>query len=620
MPELIQALLPQQLHFLRPEWFYAFIPLLLLTVFLLRRKATSMSWRNACDPQLLPHVLVGKSKPSSRWPYLLMAMTSALCIVALAGPVWKKLPQPVFREESALVIALDLSQSMQATDIKPSRLARARLKILDILQSRKGGQTALIAFAANAFTVTPLTDDDNTIANLVPSLDPGLMPAQGSNITASLETSLELLKQAGVAKGDILLITDGISSDDHEAIKRVASKGHRLSILGIGTVDGSPIPLSGGFLQDKEGAIVISKLEPESLQQAALMGGGIYASMQADDGDIERLAALFDSQHIAQDAEQTELAADIWQEEGPWLLLLVIPAVALWPRRGWLACVVILAMPVPEPAYALDKTDIWPDNTDSLWIKPDQKAMRTLNAGDHEKAAEMFEDKNWKAAAHYRAGNYELANELLDNPVSSNEFYNKGNALAKLGRYPEALDAYEQALKLNPDNEDAAYNRDLVKEAQKQQAQQQGQQQDQPGDQNDQQQGDDQQRQDQQQQGQQQDGESQQQMSESGNSLQDDQQQSDSKQQPRESEQPETQQQEKLSHEEESEQESEQQDRTAQQQHEAEYAENAETVEDQQATEQWLRRIPDDPGGLMRRKFEYQYKRMPNQRPSEQPW
>jgi Ca-activated chloride channel family protein len=621
MPDFIQTLLPQQLHFLRPEWFYAFIPLLLLTVFLFRRKASSMNWRNVCDPQLLPHILVGKSKSSSRWPYLLMALTSALCIVALAGPVWKKLPQPVFREESALVIALDLSQSMQATDIKPSRLARARLKILDILQSRKGGQTALIAFAANAFTVTPLTDDDNTIANLVPSLDPGLMPAQGSNATAALETSLELLKQAGVAKGDILLITDGVSSDDHEAIKQIAAKGHRLSILGIGTLDGSPIPLSGGFLQDTEGAIVISKLQPASLQQAALMGGGIFASMQADDGDIERLTILFDSQHMTQDAEQTDLAADIWQEEGPWLLLLVIPAVALWPRRGWLACIVMLTMPVPEPAYALDKSDIWPDNSDSLWIKADQKAMRALDAGDNEKAARMFQDSNWKAAAHYRAGNYQRANELLDNPVTSNEFYNKGNALAKLGRYPEALNAYDEALKLNPHNEDAAYNRDLVNQAQKQQEQQQqGQQQDQQGDQDNQQQQSNDQRQDQQQQDQQQDGESQQQMSESGNSLQDDQQQSDSNQQPKESEQPETHQQEQLSHEEESEQESEQQDRTAQQQHEAEYAENADTVEDQQATEQWLRRIPDDPGGLMRRKFEYQYKRMPNQQPSEQPW
>ena len=314
MPDYIQTFmqqfLPQQLHFLRPEWFYAFIPLLLLTVFLFRRKATSMSWRSVCDAELLPHVLVGKSKPSSRYPYLLMALTTSLCIIALAGPVWKKLPQPVFREESALVIALDLSQSMQATDIKPSRLARARLKILDILQSRKGGQTALIAFAANAFTVTPLTDDDNTIANLVPSLDPGLMPAQGSNITAALDTSLELLKQAGIAQGDILLITDGISSDDHDAIRQIASRGHRLSILGVGTTEGSPIPLSGGFLQNTEGAIVISKLEPRSLQQAALMGGGIFASMQADDSDIERLVSLFDSRHISKGTEKTDLAAD----------------------------------------------------------------------------------------------------------------------------------------------------------------------------------------------------------------------------------------------------------------------------------------------------------------------
>ena len=453
-----------ELHFLRPEAFYALIPLLLFIVYFYRRKATSLKWKAVCDASLLPHILVAGNRKTSTLPLLLIVLAAVLSIVALSGPVWKKLPQPVFREQAALVIALDLSQSMTATDIKPSRLERAKLKVLDIINARKGGQTALIVFAGNAFTVTPLSDDDNTIANLVPALETSLMPAQGTNTSDTIRLAMDLLQQAGINSGDVLLITDGIGNTD-AAIASLYQRGHRLSILAIATEGGGPIPLSGGFQTDANGAIVISKLEPGPLQATARKGGGIYVNMQADDSDVERLVDLFSTVRTTTATEDTELTADIWREEGPWLLLLVLPLVALWPRRGWLMCVPLLMLPLSDPAYAF--------NTDSLWQTRDQQAMQAFDAGDMEKAAELFDDQQWQAAAYYRAGNFEQANASLDKPVSSSDFYNKGNALAKLGRYPEAINAYDEALNLNPDNEDAAYNRDLVKEAQKQQGQQQ---------------------------------------------------------------------------------------------------------------------------------------------------
>ncbi|MGD8933694.1 MAG: hypothetical protein PVF35_02865, partial [Gammaproteobacteria bacterium] len=135
--------IPEQLHFLRPEAFYAFIPLFLFVLLFLTGKVTSPSWKAVCDNKLLPYVLTAGGRKSSLLPMLLIIVATSTCIIALAGPVWKKLPQPVFREESALVIALDLSQSMHATDIKPSRVERAKLKVLDIIDARKGGQTAL---------------------------------------------------------------------------------------------------------------------------------------------------------------------------------------------------------------------------------------------------------------------------------------------------------------------------------------------------------------------------------------------------------------------------------------------------------------------------------------------
>jgi Ca-activated chloride channel family protein len=626
--------IPEQLHFLRPEAFYTFVPLLLIIVLFLTSKATSLSWKAVCDIKLLPYILTAGGKKSGVLPILLASIAASISIIALAGPVWKQLPQPVFREESALVIALDLSQSMHATDVKPSRLERARLKVLDLIKARKGGQTALIVYAATAFTVTPLTDDDNTIANLVPSLEPELMPAQGSDITSALRLATELLQQSGITRGDVLVITDGVPDSASSAIKVLADNGHRLSFMGIGTTEGSPIPLSGGFLSDSSGAIVISRLEPFQLQQAALKGGGMFVSMQADDSDIEQLAELFASKRIKTETEGTELTADIWQEEGPWLLLLVLPLVALWPRRGWLLGIVLFTLPVPEPAYALDTEDAWPIDTENLWLSSDQKAMKAFNAGDAEKAADLFKDSDWKAAAHYRAGNYEKSNELLSSPESSAGYYNKGNSLAKLGNYEEAIQAYDNALNMDPENEDARFNRDLVEKALEQQQQQQNDQQqdnnqDQSQDQSDEQQQQDSQQQDQSQQQQdQQSSEQQQQDEQSAEDQQDAEQQANEQKQDqltdineqKDDESQDQQQQQPDAQQAEEEQDTEEQQLQAQQQHEAVEKEDAETVENEQAMEQWLRRIPDDPGGLMRRKFIYQYRQMPNQAEAQKPW
>jgi len=600
----------EQLHFLRPEAFFAFIPLLLFVVLYLTSKATSPSWKSVCDNKLLPYVLTTGTKKSSLLPMLLIILASSVSIIALAGPVWKKLPQPVFREESALVIALDLSQSMHATDIKPSRLERAKLKLLDIIDARKGGQTALIVYAATAFTVTPLTDDDNTIANLVPALEPELMPAQGSNIASALKLSAELLQQAGITRGDVLLVTDGISGSVDSAINTLTANGHRLSIIGIGTPEGSPVPLSGGFLTDSSGAIVIPKLETAELQRAAVKGGGIYVNMQAGDSDIRKLASLFESKRVRTETEDTDLTADIWEEEGPWLLLLVLPIVALWPRKGWLLCLPLIVLPVPQPAYALDMQ--------SLWLNPDQQAMKAFDAGNAATAAELFRDNDWKAAAHYRAGNYEQANTLLASPESSNDYYNKANVLAKLGSYKEAIDAYDQALNLDPGNEDARYNRELVKKALEQQQQQNGQQQQQS---DDQQKSQDQAQQQDQSQSQQQTGDQQQQDDQTGNEQQRTEQQDQlTDVSDKQDEESSDEQQENMQQSEQQQDTEDQQQLQAQQQDEAVDQEDAETVESEQAMEQWLRRIPDDPGGLMRRKFIYQYRQMPDQAGSDQPW
>lgn len=324
-----------EFHFIRPYWLLAIFPYLILLALMLKNKLSQGNWNAVCDSGLLPYILQQKAVSKSRWPLTAGALAGLLAILALAGPAWERLPAPVFRNESALVIALDLSSSMNAKDIKPDRLTRARYKIADILNRRKDGQTALLVYAGDAFTVTPLTEDTDTINSQLSALTTSIMPAQGSDTSSALFMATDLFKQAGLQKGQILLITDGVNMDS--TLDAVQSLGaYKLSILAVGTEDGAPISKpGGGFLKDRQGNIVVPKLDPDELQELSRAGGGAFEMITADDRDIETLLAAIDrmSEHQAAE-EENELLLDRWEDRGPWLLLIVLPLAALSFRRG----------------------------------------------------------------------------------------------------------------------------------------------------------------------------------------------------------------------------------------------------------------------------------------------
>ena len=223
---------------------------------------------------------------------------------------------------------------MDASDIKPSRLSLARYKIADILKQRKDGQTALIVYAGDAFTVTPLTEDTETIASLISSLTTDIMPAQGSNTVSAIEKSVALMKQAGLQRGDILLVTDGVDLDN--SIKAVESlAGYHLSVLGVGTAEGAPIKMAeGGFLKDAQGSIVLPKLNDGELSKLAKVGHGIYRRISNDDADINALLNQLNSPVEKAGTVNDNLLINQWNEQGPWLLLAVLPLVALSFRKG----------------------------------------------------------------------------------------------------------------------------------------------------------------------------------------------------------------------------------------------------------------------------------------------
>ena len=632
-------------HFLRPWWLLALIGLVGVLWRLARRQAGAGDWADYCDEALMPHVLIGSTGKQTRLPLWLAGLTGLIAILALAGPAWERLPTPVFRNLSAMVIVLDLSWAMEATDIKPNRLERARFKVDDLLKARKDGQTALLAYAGDAFVVTPLTDDAATIAAQLLALSPSIMPVQGTRMDLGLAAAGRLLQQAGQKTGDVLVVTAGeaVSSAEAEAAK-LKSAGYRVSVIGVGSRDGAPVPLAtGGFLKDADGKMLISRLDIKALWDLAQTGGGVYRTLDTGAADTDAVLEFVDRRAEAEQQSGQDVHVDQWRDGGIWLLPLLIPLAALGFRRGWLGLLwLAVLVPLSPPADAME----WAD----LWKTPDQQAQQALRAGDAKAAAEHFTDPAWKAAAEYQAEQYEPAAkrlESIDTPLAQ---YNRGNALARQGQLEEALKAYDRALQLSPDNEDAQYNRKLVEEALKQQQEQKSSSQDQSDSgQGDQQQSpkdkqsgkDGQQKSSEQKQADDQQADpSQKSSNQSENSENspappeqqqgtEDQAKSgenasgaegeDSQKQPPESggQQPEP-------------AKAEEKDTEAQQARDelkdsgdakdkAGAAARTEEPpsESDQAQAQWLRRIPDDPGGLLKRKFNYQY-RLRQQRQSSE--
>ncbi len=590
-----------EFHFIRPYWLLAIIPFVVILVLMLRNKLNQGNWSAVCDAELLPYLLQEKAVNQSHRSLTTGAIAALLVITALAGPTWQRLPSPVFRNESALVIALDLSRSMDAEDIKPSRLIRARYKIADILKQRKDGQTALLVYAGDAFTVTPLTNDTQTIDSQLSALTTDIMPSEGSNTRIVLEKAVELFKQAGLQKGQILLVTDGINSDE-VADAVTALDNYRLSILGVGTTEGAPIALpEGGFLKNEQGTIVIPKLNAGDLAKLAQAGKGIYQTITANDADIKAFLTNIDEPIQQEGKENKNLLLDQWEDKGPWLLLLVLPLAALSFRKGLLCIGLLLLLPLPKNSYAFE----WQD----LWQNKDQQAQQAYKNNQFEEAAKLFENPDWKAAAHYKAGEYDKALDSLKVNQTALSAYNQGNALAQSGQLEEAIKAYEKALKRNPDDADAKYNKELVEKALEKQKQEQP-----PQDKKDKQDDKDKQSKE----------NSEQKKADDQSEKSEEQKQAEQK--PEQTEDKKSQQQQ--ADEQKSDEKPEQQNKPEEKKPDTGQAQQAEqkkdegkdkeppkqvpvspqpSDEEQQANEQWLKRIPDDPAGLLKRKFKYQY-------------
>jgi len=603
-------------HFLRPEWLAA-LPLVALAWWWLRtNRGRASAWAHVCRPEFVALLVGAQSGPSRRpgtatW----LALAAMLALVALAGPTWEKLPAPVFRDDAPLVIAFDLSDSMLAEDVTPSRFERARFKIADLLNAREAGQTALVAYAAEAFAVTPLTTDADTITALLPALDPEIVPTDGTRPMRALDKAAQLIERAGIATGgDVLFVTDGLPEGDVDAlVTRAAQTGVRVSVLGIGTPSGAPIPdpAGSGFLRDA-GGVVIARLKTAPLERIAAETGGTYVTATADRRDVERLGADLSARIGGATRADDVGGFERWRDMGPWVLVIALPFAALAFRRNAVFALALGALLGAEPTRV--EAVEWGE-----WFKNrDQRALDAFERQDYDAAAETFEAPEWQAATAYRQGDYERALEILSGLDDTESLYNRGNALAELERYDEAIAAYDEVLERDPDHADAAYNKAYLENLPKKPPQGGGGE----GDSDEREAGEGQSSSESDSGSKPQKPSSE---SESGGEGESASQEGDSPTGERSGREPAGQDDEAREPESATAGEERETDAPEAGEREAQTAVADEDTgsldERRQATEQWLRRIPDDPAGLLRRKFRYQYRQQAERNDYEgEPW
>ncbi len=440
--------------FLRPWWLLA-LPLGAAAAAVLRSRSTA-SWHQVCEPALLSHLLVGERKAANRLSRLLLAVGWAAATIALAGPAWEREDAPIFAKSHAVIVVLSVSVTMDSNDVLPSRLERARYAAISLIESNPQIAAGLVVFAGEAFDAAPVSEDNRTIIHLLRSLDTRVVPMQGVAASDGLRRAGALLAGSGYGSGEVVLFADGIDQAALEVANMLSTAGYPVSVMAVGTEQGAPIPASdGGFLVDADRNIILAPVDMAALENLATAGDGFFRSLADSDTSL-RLAV---SQVAAGEAGafSDRLTTEKWKDQGAWLLLLVVPLAALVFRRGWLFAVCLFLILPAQDSVAFE----WAD----LWKRADQRTADAFAHGDFETAAKIAPDGAWRGAALYRNGLYVSAAKEFAKQGGAVDIYNRGNALAKSGALLRALQQYEKAIEIDPEFEDAHFNRELILKA-----------------------------------------------------------------------------------------------------------------------------------------------------------
>ncbi len=470
-------MLPNNFHFAAPFWLWALIALpviwLFYGLFYKGHKGAYNKLKEFADPHLLPHLMSegdeGKARKGGIYTSLLLwSLIWAGAILAMAGPRWDYTQVKAFTPSRNLVMILDLSRSMDAQDIKPSRLIRARQEIEDILNLGGGLRYALVTFDATAHIITPLSDDIKTLKYILPSLTTDIVYTQGANLKSALKMAGGMLASVGGREKHILILSDGGFDDGDASIlraeKELRQQNVRVHVMAVGTKSGAPIPNGKKGLIKDNGNIVISKLDSARLKRIASDGGGLYLKASYLDNDVKRLLSYI--KLSGSGGKEAQKTTRFWEEHFYIFLFPLIFFMLPWFRRGATFPLILMLLAMqPISAQAFE----WKD----LFLNKAQKGEQAVQEHKYNQAIENFDDPYRKGVAQYKAGDYEAAEQSFQNvdrkEIENNAIYNLANAQLMSGKVEDAIKTYEDVLKKYPDHKEAKYNLEIAKKLLEQQ-------------------------------------------------------------------------------------------------------------------------------------------------------
>jgi len=435
----------QHFHFLRPWWGLLLLPTVLVLLLQWRQPEQNLAWRAIIAPHLLQALRIRQFQNHWFNPSTAGALFMLLLTLVIMGPSWRQQPSPLTRDEAALVILLDVSESMGQSDIQPSRLERAKQKIADLLELRRGSRSALVVFAGSAHTVLDLTSDTQILSQYLSAIDKRIMPRSGKFAEYSLDRVDRIVGDSR-APTTVLLVTDGVSSETENAFGAwLDQRPFQLLVWGIGSTT---------VAEDSQ----LAPLEERALRNLADASGGRYIPLSIDKTDVRLIHRRVNAWYTV-----TEDSAVPWLDSGYWLVFPCLALFSLWFRRGWtlqwsLAGLLLLGSLQPGTAHA--------DNNwfADLWLTPDQQGRLLLQRGDYREAAVRFENPMWKGMAYYYAEEFKLAAEYFSRVDSRDGRFNRANALAHRQDYVLAVRLYDEILAEEPGFEPARKNRAIVQD------------------------------------------------------------------------------------------------------------------------------------------------------------
>ncbi len=415
-------------HFLRPHFLWLLVALVLVIILLLLGNREQSKWKRIITPVLRPFMFSHGSRSAIAWPLLLTSIGLLCMILALAGPTWKKRDIPGEKIPAVVMIALDLSKSMLATDIPPSRLERAKLKIVDFLDANPRARAGLLAFAGTPHPVLPFTSDYKLVKHHATSLQNWEMPVQGTDFGLMVNL-VDTMMNRVQAPSTVLLLTDVIDDSQASTLADFINNSiHRLEILMFSTPNGAPVPGIAG---------VISKSSPTALANLQQNEKINITTITLDKSDVDDIAKRI-SDKLVFEKDKKEDAKE-WDDMG-WILLIPALIIIMFNfRKGWV--VQWCWLPLVMLSFASCGTDSKHPN---WWYTHDYQGEMWEKKGDYIKAADLYQDNMHKAVAYFKAGDYQSASELFGMDTTAMGQYNYGLALAKLGNYDGAINAFQK--------------------------------------------------------------------------------------------------------------------------------------------------------------------------------